>query len=154
MAKLIGAPPGYVGHDKGGVLTEAINKNPHSVVLLDEIEKGHTDLFSILLQMMDYGNITDSNGRAIDCRNIILIMTTNAGAKEMESGSIGLGEQRQNNDYKRDKALKSFFAPEFRNRLDEIIYFHKLHQQMLNLIVDKFLNETREVLQEKILNFL
>ncbi|MCY4643091.1 MAG: AAA family ATPase [Bacteriovoracales bacterium] len=149
VSKLIGAPPGYVGHNQGGILTEAINKNPHAVILLDEIEKAHPDIFNILLQVMDYGNLTDANGSAADCRNIILIMTTNAGAKDTESGSIGLGEKRQNNDYKRDKALKNFFTPEFRNRLDEIIHFNRLNEQMLDLIVDKFLNETKEALQEK-----
>lgn len=149
VAKLIGAPPGYVGHDQGGILTEAINKNPYGVVLLDEIEKAHPDIFNILLQVMDYGNLTDSNGRATDCRNVILIMTTNAGAKDIEAGSIGLGTKRQNNDYKRDKTLKNFFAPEFRNRLDQIIHFNKLNEQTLDLIVDKFLNETSETLQEK-----
>ena len=149
VAKLLGAPPGYVGHDQGGVLTEAINRNPYAVVLLDEMEKAHPDIFNILLQVMDYGNLTDSNGRATDCRNIILIMTTNAGAKEMEAGAIGLGEKRQNNDYLKDKALKNFFTPEFRNRLDEIIYFNRLGEQTLDLIVDKFLNETSEALAGK-----
>ena len=149
VAKLIGAPPGYIGHDRGGILTEAINKNPYGVVLLDEIEKAHPDIFNVLLQMMDYGNLTDSNGRPADCRNSILIMTTNAGAKDMEAGPIGLGKQRQNNDYKRDKALKDFFTPEFRNRLDETIHFNGLNEQALDLVVDKFLNETSEILQEK-----
>ena len=149
VAKLIGAPPGYVGHDQGGILTEAVNKNPYGIVLLDEIEKAHPDVFNILLQVMDYGNLTDSNGRATDCRNCILIMTTNAGAKELETGLIGLGRDRQNNDYKRDQTLKNFFAPEFRNRLDEIVHFNKLDEQTLDLVVDKFLNEVAEALEEK-----
>ena len=153
VSKLIGAPPGYVGHDQGGILTEAMNKNPYGVVLLDEIEKAHPDIFNLLLQVMDYGNLTDSNGRSTDCRNIILIMTTNAGAKDMEAGAIGLGTKRQNNDSKRDKTLKSFFAPEFRNRLDNIIHFNKLNEQTLDLIVDKFINETSETLQEKNIEF-
>ena len=149
VSKLIGAPPGYVGHDQGGILTEAINKNPYSIILLDEIEKAHPDLLNTLLQMMDYGKLTDSHGRSTDCRNCVLIMTTNAGAKDMEMGSIGLGEERQNNDYKKDRAIKNFFSPEFRNRLDQTIHFNRLHVQTLDLIVDKFINETREALQEK-----
>lgn len=149
VSKLIGAPPGYVGHDQGGLLTEAINKNPYSIILLDEIEKAHPDILNILLQMMDYGKLTDSSGRSTDCQNCILIMTTNAGAKDAETGSIGLGEECQNNDYKRDRAIKNFFSPEFRNRLDQTIHFHKLHTQTLDLIVDKFINETKKSLQEK-----
>lgn len=148
VAKLIGAPPGYVGHDQGGVLTEAVNKSPHSVVLLDEIEKAHPDVYNILLQVMDYGSLTDSNGRSTDFKNTVIIMTTNAGAKDMEAGSIGLNKAGANQN-KRDKALKNFFTPEFRNRLTEIIHFNKLTEQTLDLVVDKFLVELEESLVEK-----
>ncbi len=148
VAKLIGAPPGYVGHDQGGVLTEAVNKAPHSVVLLDEIEKAHPDIYNILLQVMDYGALTDSNGRTTDFKNTVIIMTTNAGAKDMEAGSIGFNKSG-NNTNKRDKALKNFFSPEFRNRLTEIVNFNRLTEQTLDLVVDKFIVELEENLDEK-----
>lgn len=148
VAKLIGAPPGYVGHDQGGILTEAVNKAPHSIVLLDEIEKAHPDIYNILLQVMDYGVLTDSNGRKTDFRNTILIMTTNAGAKEMDAGSIGLGNANSGTS-KRDKTLKNFFTPEFRNRLTEIIHFNKLTEETLDLVVDKFLSELQNSVDEK-----
>lgn len=152
VSKLIGAPPGYVGFDQGGGLTDAIKKNPHSVLLLDEIEKAHPDVFNILLQIMDYGTLTDSQGRASDFRNTLLIMTTNAGASEMENPGISLtGAQNISNEdhfaeedntvatSKRDKVIKRFFTPEFRNRLDEIIYFNRLGEKQVLDIVDKFL---------------
>jgi ATP-dependent Clp protease ATP-binding subunit ClpA len=142
VAKLIGAPPGYVGYDEGGQLTDAIKKNPYSILLLDEIEKAHPDLFNILLQVMDRGALTDAQGRTTNFKNVILIMTTNAGAKEMESGSIGLGGMNTEQSgliNKRDQVIKNFFSPEFRNRLDAVIHFNRLtHQQVLS-IVDKFL---------------
>ena len=150
VSKLIGAPPGYVGFDQGGVLTDAIHKNPYSVLLLDEIEKAHHDVFNLLLQIMDYGSLADSNGRATDFRNIVLIMTSNAGAKEMEGGLIGLGSKGTNSvNPKRDQAIKNHFTPEFRNRLDAIIHFNKLAIQNIEAIVDKFLTELDQQLIEK-----
>lgn len=149
VSKLIGAPPGYVGFDQGGVLTDAIHKNPYSVLLLDEIEKAHPDVFNILLQVMDHGSLTDSNSRTSDFRNVILIMTSNAGAKEMESGSIGLGGKASTGSSKRDVALKNFFTPEFRNRLDAIIGFNKLDTKNIEMVVDKFLMELENQLNEK-----
>jgi len=149
VAKLIGAPPGYIGHDEGGLLTESVKKNPHCVLLLDEIEKAHPDIFNILLQVMDRGILTDSQGRMSDFRNVILIMTTNAGAKEMEAGTIGLGQKTDNISTKRDQAIKSFFAPEFRNRLDAILHFNKLSEENILKIVDKFLFQLEIKLSEK-----
>ncbi|MEE2743939.1 MAG: ATP-dependent Clp protease ATP-binding subunit ClpA [Bdellovibrionota bacterium] len=150
VAKLIGAPPGYVGYDRGGLLTDAIHKNPHCVLLLDEIEKSHPDLFNILLQVMDRGVLTDAQGRSTDFRNVILVMTTNAGAKDMEAGTIGLGNGKKLDiSPKRDKAIKNFFSPEFRNRLDKIIHFNKLSFDYIIKIVDKFLLEVEGKLIEK-----
>ncbi len=149
VAKLIGAPPGYVGHDRGGLLTDAIKKNPHAILLLDEIEKAHPDLFNILLQVMDHGSLTDSHGRTTDFRNVVIIMTTNAGAKEMDGGSIGLGGTTTQNESKRDKAIKNFFSPEFRNRLDAIINFNKLGNEFIIKIVEKFLIELETKLASK-----
>lgn len=151
VSKLIGAPPGYVGFDQGGVLTDAIHKSPYSVLLLDEIEKAHPDVFNILLQVMDHGALTDSNGRASDFRNVILIMTSNAGAKEMEAGSIGLSGARggEINSTKRDQAVKNIFTPEFRNRLDAIISFNKLGIQNVEMVVNKFLMELEGQLTDK-----
>jgi ATP-dependent Clp protease ATP-binding subunit ClpA len=152
VAKLIGAPPGYVGHDQGGLLTDAIKKNPHTVLLLDEVEKAHPDVFNILLQVMDHGKLTDAQGRGSDFRNVILIMTTNAGAKEMEAGNIGFGatgDAVAPATNKRDQALKNFFTPEFRNRLDAIIHFNKLPQEMVLNIVDKFLAQLQIKLDDK-----
>jgi ATP-dependent Clp protease ATP-binding subunit ClpA len=151
VSKLIGAPPGYVGYDQGGILTDAINKNPYTVLLLDEIEKAHPDVFNILLQVMDHGKLTDSNGRSTDFRNVILIMTSNAGAKEFEAGSIGLGGNvsRLENSAKRDQALKNIFTPEFRNRLDAVVHFNKLDRENILSIVDKFLMELENQLADK-----
>lgn len=151
VSKLIGAPPGYVGFEQGGVLTDAIHKTPYSVLLMDEIEKAHPDVFNILLQVMDHGSLTDSNGRTSDFRNVILIMTSNAGAKEMEAGSIGLsgGQGGDLNTTKRDKAVKNFFTPEFRNRLDAIISFNKLGPKNVEMVVNKFLMELEGQLVEK-----
>ena len=149
VAKLIGAPPGYVGFDQGGILTEKINQNPYTVLLLDELEKAHPDVFNILLQVMDHGKLTDSNGRTTDFKNVVLIMTSNAGANEMEAGSIGLGAKTKFNVAKRDKALKNYFSPEFRNRLDEIIHFNHLTTNNINSIVEKFIFELETLLLEK-----
>jgi ATP-dependent Clp protease ATP-binding subunit ClpA len=150
VAKLIGAPPGYVGFEQGGVLTEEVNQNPYTVLLLDEIEKAHPDVFNILLQVMDHGALTDSNGRTTDFRNVVLIMTSNAGAKEMESGSIGLGRRKSDIDTtKRDAAIKNYFSPEFRNRLDSIVNFNKLGEENIKRIVSKFMMELENQLAEK-----
>ncbi|MCO4755108.1 MAG: AAA family ATPase, partial [Bacteriovoracaceae bacterium] len=150
VSKLIGAPPGYVGFDQGGILTEKVNKNPYSVLLLDEIEKAHPDVFNILLQVMDHGKLTDSNGKTFDFRNVILIMTSNAGAQEMESGSIGLSKSGTKlNIAKRDQAIKKYFTPEFRNRLDAVIYFNQLSNINIKSIVEKFIMELENQLLEK-----
>ncbi len=151
VSKLIGAPPGYVGFDQGGTLTDSIHKNPYSVLLLDEIEKAHPDVFNILLQVMDHGALTDSNGRTTDFKNVILIMTSNAGAKEMEAGSIGLSGARggEINSSKRDQAIKGFFTPEFRNRLDAVITFNKLENKNIEMVVNKFLMELENQLIDK-----
>lgn len=149
VSKLIGAPPGYVGFDQGGILTEKINRSPYSVLLLDEIEKAHPDVFNILLQVMDHGKLTDSNGKATDFRNVVLIMTSNAGAMEYESGSIGLGGVKKLNSSKRDQALKNYFTPEFRNRLDATIFFNNLGIENIKSIVEKFVIELEHQLAEK-----
>lgn len=155
VAKLVGAPPGYVGYDQGGLLTDAIKKHPHSVLLLDEIEKAHPDVFNILLQIMDYGKLTDSQGRSTDYRNVILIMTSNAGAKEMQVGVVGLTsvvENSQNSDVnssKRDKAIKDYFSPEFRNRLSAVVHFYRLEREQILKIVEKFLTELDSQLMKK-----
>jgi ATP-dependent Clp protease ATP-binding subunit ClpA len=155
VSKLIGAPPGYVGFDQGGILTDAIHKNPYSVLLMDEIEKAHPDVFNVLLQVMDHGTLTDSNGRTSDFRNVILIMTSNAGAKEMEAGSIGLSGAQggEINSTKRDQAVKNIFTPEFRNRLDAIISFNKLGPKNIEMVVDKFLMELEDQLVDKKVDF-
>ncbi|WP_372655300.1 ATP-dependent Clp protease ATP-binding subunit ClpA [Halobacteriovorax sp.] len=150
VAKLIGAPPGYVGYDNGGILTDAVKKNPHCILLLDEIEKAHPDIYNILLQVMDHGALTDSQGRTTDFKNTVIIMTTNAGAKQMEAGSIGLGQVKlDGNTAKRDQTLKNFFTPEFRNRLDAIIHFNKLGSEFIVKIVDKFLLDLENRLASK-----
>lgn len=150
VSKLIGAPPGYVGFGEGGILTDAVKKHPHCVLLLDEIEKAHPDIFNVLLQVMDHGTLTDSQGRVTDFRNTIIIMTTNAGAKEMDSGAIGLaGGLIKEATHKRDTALKNFFTPEFRNRLDGIIHFNKLGNDYIVKVVDKFLMELESKLAAK-----
>ncbi len=155
VSKLIGAPPGYVGFDQGGLLTDAVHKNPYSVLLMDEIEKAHPDVFNILLQVMDHGSLSDSNGRNTDFRNVILIMTSNAGAKEMEAGSIGFAGARggEINSTKRDQAVKNYFTPEFRNRLDAIISFNKLGQKNIEMVVNKFLMELEDQLVDKKVDF-
>ena len=147
VSRLIGAPPGYVGFDQGGLLTEEINKHPHAVLLLDEIEKAHPDVFNLLLQVMDHGTLTDNNGRKADFRNVIIIMTTNAGATEMSRRSIGFTTQDHSSDGM--EAINRMFTPEFRNRLDAIIQFAPLEEQTIVHVVDKFLFELEQQLQEK-----
>ncbi len=137
VSRLIGAPPGYVGFDEGGLLSDAVNKNPHAVLLLDEIEKAHPDVFNILLQVMDNGSLTDSNGRKIDFRNVILVMTSNAGAHDISRGSMGFTQQNHSTDI--GKAIELAFSPEFRNRLDAVIQFKPLIPKVIVSIVDKFL---------------
>ncbi|MDD4972836.1 MAG: ATP-dependent Clp protease ATP-binding subunit ClpA [Bacteriovorax sp.] len=149
VAKLIGAPPGYVGHESGGILTDVMKKYPHAVLLLDEIEKAHPDIFNILLQIMDHGTLTDSHGRATDFRNVVIIMTSNAGAKEMEGGSIGINKEANAQSFKREQRIKEFFSPEFRNRLDAIVHFNKLGSDQILKIVDKFLIQLETKLAEK-----
>jgi len=147
VSRLIGAPPGYVGFDQGGLLTEAVNKQPHSVLLLDEIEKAHPDIFNILLQVMDHGVLTDNNGRKSDFRNVVIIMTTNAGAELLNRRSIGFADSRQSGDEMAE--IKRMFSPEFRNRLDAIIPFDALSQDIIMRVVDKFLIELEHQLQAK-----
>lgn len=149
VSKLIGAPPGYVGHDDGGILTDVIKKHPHAVLLLDEIEKAHPDIFNVLLQIMDHGKLTDSKGRTTDFRNVVIIMTSNAGAREFDSNSIGLVQNIDSNVSKRDQTIKNFFSPEFRNRLDAIVHFNKLQDSQILKIVDKFLLILESKLHEK-----
>ncbi|MBT8129184.1 MAG: AAA family ATPase, partial [Gammaproteobacteria bacterium] len=147
VSRLIGAPPGYVGFDDGGLLTEAITKQPHSVLLLDEIEKAHPEVFNILLQVMDHGTLTDSNGRKTDFRNVIMIMTTNAGAQLMSRRSMGFTEQQ--NELDGMEEIKRLFTPEFRNRLDGIVQFGPLDEKTIASVVDKFLVELETQLDEK-----
>ena len=147
VSRLIGAPPGYVGFDQGGLLTEAINKSPHAVLLLDEIEKAHPDVFNLLLQVMDHGMLTDNNGRKTDFRNVILVMTTNAGAEQMARNSMGFTEQNHSSDG--SEAIKKLFTPEFRNRLDAIINFSDLDKSTIVHVVDKFILELEGQLADK-----
>jgi ATP-dependent Clp protease ATP-binding subunit ClpA len=147
VSRLIGAPPGYVGFDQGGLLTEAVNKKPHCVLLLDEIEKAHPDIFNILLQVMDHGTLTDNNGRKADFRNVIIIMTTNAGAETMNKATIGFTNPRESGDEMAD--IKKLFTPEFRNRLDAIVSFKALDESIILRVVDKFLMQLEEQLHEK-----
>ncbi|MCD6055519.1 MAG: ATP-dependent Clp protease ATP-binding protein [Gammaproteobacteria bacterium] len=147
VARLIGAPPGYVGYDQGGLLTENINKHPHSVLLLDEIEKAHPDIFNILLQVMDHGTLTDNNGRKADFRHVVIIMTSNAGAADMERRSIGFVTQDNSTDAK--EAIERTFTPEFRNRLDAIIQFAPLETDIITLVVDKLIAELEVQLEQK-----
>jgi len=147
VSRLIGAPPGYVGFDQGGLLTEAVTKKPHSVLLLDEIEKAHPDIFNILLQVMDHGTLTDNNGRQADFRNVVIIMTTNAGQETLQKSVIGFTTERQPGDEMAD--IKRLFTPEFRNRLDAIISFKPLDREIILRVVDKFLMQLEGQLQEK-----
>ena len=147
ISKLIGAPPGYVGYDQGGLLTEKIEKTPHCVLLLDEIEKAHFDIYNILLQVMDYGFLSDHNGKKIDFRNVIIIMTTNAGAQDLTKESIGFSESKIEQNYSQE--INRLFSPEFRNRLDAIIPFNSLSKAIMKQIVDKFVIKLESQLDEK-----
>ncbi len=151
ISRLIGAPPGYVGFDQGGMLTDAIDKNPHCVLLLDEIEKAHPDLFNVLLQIMDYGKLTDHNGKQVDFRNVVLIMTTNAGAAEMSKMAMGFGrEVREGED---EEAIKRMFTPEFRNRLDAVVGFDSLPPEVIHKVVVKFVDELEAQLADRNVRF-
>jgi ATP-dependent Clp protease ATP-binding subunit ClpA len=147
VSRLIGAPPGYVGFDQGGLLTEAITKKPHCVLLLDEIEKAHPAIFNVLLQVMDHGTLTDNNGRKADFRNVIIVMTTNAGAETMNKASIGFTNPREAGDEAAD--IKRLFTPEFRNRLDAIVSFKSLDENIILRVVDKFLLQLETQLADK-----
>ncbi|MBO4520406.1 MAG: ATP-dependent Clp protease ATP-binding subunit ClpA [Alphaproteobacteria bacterium] len=147
ISKLIGTPPGYVGFDQGGLLTDAVDQHPYAVLLLDEIEKAHQDLFNVLLQVMDYGKLTDSNGKRIDFSNVILIMTTNAGAADMAKPAMGFGRTERVGEDK--EAIERLFTPEFRNRLDAIIPFVRLDSEIMGRVADKFLNELKKSLTDK-----
>jgi len=147
VSRLIGAPPGYVGFDQGGLLTDGIDQHPHCVLLLDEIEKAHYDLFNILLQIMDYAKLTDHNGKTVDFRNVVLIMTTNAGAMDISKKAIGFNSKRSSTD--NQEAINKIFSPEFRNRIDSTIHFNHLNKNIVLLIVDKFIIEVESQLDEK-----
>jgi ATP-dependent Clp protease ATP-binding subunit ClpA len=147
VSRLIGAPPGYVGFDQGGLLTEAVTRNPHSVLLLDEIEKAHPDVFNLLLQVMDYGTLTDNNGRKADFRNVIIVMTTNAGATQVARGSVGFVAQDHSADD--SEVINKMFTPEFRNRLDSIIRFSGLDDSTISHVVDKFILQLELQLADK-----
>jgi len=147
VSRLIGAPPGYVGFDQGGLLTEAIAKHPHCVLLLDEIEKAHPDVFNLLLQVMDHGTLTDNNGRKADFRHVIIVMTTNAGAAEMGRASIGFTQQDHASDGM--EAVRRIFSPEFRNRIDAIIQFAPLDAPTIERVVDKLVIEIEAQLEQK-----
>ena len=152
MAKLIGAPPGYVGYEDGnlggGLLISEVERNPHSIILLDEIEKAHPDISNLLLQIMDEGTITGSNGKKADCRNAMLVLTSNLGSADNEQNNIGFGRELQKSG-EDDSAVKKFFKPEFRNRLDAVVKFNGLDKISMKKIVVKFLNELNELLAEK-----
>jgi len=147
VSRLIGAPPGYVGFDQGGLLVEAVTKQPHAVLLLDEIEKAHPDVFNLLLQVMDHGQLTDHNGRKADFRHVILVMTTNAGAQEMARNALGFTTQPDESDAL--EAIKRLFTPEFRNRLDAIVPFGPLTLKTIERVVDKVLMEVEALLEVK-----
>jgi ATP-dependent Clp protease ATP-binding subunit ClpA len=149
VSRLIGAPPGYIGFDQGGILTDSVRKHPHCILLLDEIEKAHLDLYNILLQIMDYATLTDNNGKSADFRNVIILMTSNAGAREMSANQIGFGNEISELNSHGLKAVETTFSPEFRNRLDAIVQFNHLSQEIMELIVDKDMNQIKELLKEK-----
>ena len=151
VSRLIGAPPGYVGFDQGGLLTDGVDQHPHCVLLLDEIEKAHPDLFNILLQVMDHGKLTDHNGKKIDFRNVILIMTTNAGAQDLAKSAIGFGRQKREGDDK--EAINKLFSPEFRNRLDSIIGFDSLPEDVVHKVVEKFVMQLEAQLADRNITF-
>ena len=146
VSRLIGAPPGYVGYDQGGMLIEQIRKHPYAVLLLDEIEKAHPDLFDVLLQVMDHATLTDNQGREADFRHVTLIMTSNAGAREMASRAIGFSGAKAGDG---SKAIERLFSPEFRNRLDEVVTFAPLGPEIMARVVDKFIHEVEEQLRER-----
>ena len=151
VSRLIGAPPGYVGFDQGGLLTDGVDQHPHCVLLLDEIEKAHADLFNILLQVMDHGKLTDHNGKKIDFRNVVLIMTTNAGASDAAKEAIGFGRgKREGED---EEAIKKLFTPEFRNRLDATIAFAPLSRATIDKVVEKFVLELEAQLADRDVTF-
>ena len=147
VSRLIGAPPGYVGYDQGGLLTDGVDQHPHCVLLLDEIEKAHPDLFNILLQVMDHGSLTDANGKKVDFRNVILIMTTNAGAADAAKQGIGFGAGKK--DFMNEEAIKNLFTPEFRNRLDASIHFNGLPPAVVRNVVQKFIIQLEGQLAER-----
>ena len=147
VSRLIGAPPGYVGFDQGGLLTDAVDQHPHAVVLLDEIEKAHQDVYNILLQVMDHGALTDANGKKVDFRNVILIMTTNAGASDAQRNSIGFG--RGKIEGADDEAIKKLFTPEFRNRLDATVAFKSLTPEVIRMVVQKFVLQLEAQLADR-----
>jgi ATP-dependent Clp protease ATP-binding subunit ClpA len=148
ISRLIGSPPGYIGYEEGGLLTDAIRKQPHSVVLLDEIEKANPDIFNVLLQIMDYATLTDNNGRKADFRNVVLIMTSNAGARDIGKNLIGFGERIQDESAV-DGAIEKTFTPEFRNRLDAVVRFDHLSRDIMTSIINKELDVVRSQLEEK-----
>ncbi|HVJ94425.1 MAG TPA: AAA family ATPase, partial [Labilithrix sp.] len=147
VSRLIGAPPGYVGFDQGGLLTDAIAKTPHAVLLLDEIEKAHPDVFNVLLQILDHGKLTDNNGKSTDFRHVVLLMTSNVGARDLGRRAVGFGERRATGDAERE--YKLLFSPEFRNRLDARIQFDPLSKETMGSIVDKFMKELSAQLAER-----
>ncbi len=149
VARLIGAPPGYVGYEEGGILTDLIRKQPYAVLLFDEIEKAHEDIYNILLQVMEDATLTDTHGKKADFRNVIIIMTTNAGSEKAHS--LGFGNLQSGSN--REKAVKQLFRPEFRNRLDDIIYFNSLPKEIIGKIVDKFIAELEELLKTRSITF-
>lgn len=149
VARLIGAPPGYIGFEQGGLLTDGIRKHPHSVLLLDEIEKAHLDMFNILLQVMDHSTLTDNTGKKADFRNVIIIMTSNAGTREMNVQTIGFGEHQHDTEDKGKKAVEKYFSPEFRNRLDATIHFNALTVEIMEQVVDKFMAEINDQIAAK-----
>jgi len=149
VARLIGAPPGYIGFDQGGLLTDGVRKHPYCILLLDEIEKAHEDLFNILLQVLDHATLTDNNGKKADFRNVIVMMTSNAGSREMSSATIGFGDPKGDSVNKGKKAIEKVFSPEFRNRLDGIISFNALNVEIMKMIVDKFMQEFADQLAVK-----
>ena len=147
VSRLIGAPPGYVGFDQGGLLTDAVDQHPHAVVLLDEIEKAHQDVYNILLQVMDHGTLTDANGKKVDFRNVVLIMTTNAGASDAQRNSIGFGRGKL--EGQDEEAIKKLFTPEFRNRLDAIVAFKPLTPEVIRMVVQKFVLQLEAQLADR-----
>jgi ATP-dependent Clp protease ATP-binding subunit ClpA len=151
VSRLIGAPPGYVGFDQGGLLTDGVDQHPHCVLLLDEVEKAHPDLFNILLQVMDHGKLTDHNGKQVDFRNVILIMTTNAGASDAQRAAIGFGSSKREGDDV--EAINRLFTPEFRNRLDAIIPFGSLPVPVVHQVVQKFVMQLEAQLSERGVTF-